>query len=67
MARYPKGTDTYNAICEDWVLTYLAAASAAFALACTNQALGLADPSGIVSVIVAFNNPKCATHVPFPY
>ncbi len=67
MTYFPKGTDTYNAICDAWVRTYLTAASKAFALAVVNHAAGLADPTGIVSLIQAFNNPKCSTHVAFPY
>ncbi len=60
------GTNNYNAICEFWAITFLAASSEAFASAIANQAMGLADPTGVIGVVQAFNQPKCDDHMPIP-
>jgi len=66
-AIFPKGTAYYNAIASAWTQIYLNNALAAFNTAILNVATSVADPSGIIGTIQAFNNPQCGTHTAFPY
>ena len=64
--KYKVGSANYNSIAKQWTIVYIVASVASFLTTITDVAISLADPTGIIGLIQAYNKPKCEQHTTIP-
>jgi len=65
-SHYKSGSDEYKAIGRRWAQVVAAINARIFQIELHKFVSGMADESGILGTIYAFDKPKCGDHVPFP-
>ena len=64
--KYTVGSANYKSIASRWTHVYLMASLASFTSAVNDNLVSLADPTGIIGLIQAFNQPTCEQHTTIP-
>jgi hypothetical protein len=65
-SHYKPGSDEFKAIGRRWAQVVAAINARIFQIELTKFVSGMADSTGILGTIYAFDKPKCGDHVPFP-
>jgi hypothetical protein len=63
---YPRGTPNYNQIAQAWAGVLIAATLKADGIQVAVFIASVIDPTGIIGLWDAFNNPACTQHTDFP-
>ena len=64
--KYTVGSANYNSIAKRWTQIYIMASVASFVTALSDIAISVADPTGIIGLIQAYNKPQCQQHTTIP-
>ena len=64
--KYTVGSANYKSIANKWTQIYLVSSIDAFVTAIDSQIISMADPTGVIGLIQAYNQPMCDQHSTIP-
>ena len=64
--KYTVGSANYKSIANRWTHIYLVASVDSFVTAMHDNLISMVDPTGIIGLIQAYNQPKCEQHTTIP-